>query len=43
MFYVLQNDGIGCTSIYGTKLDDENFIAKHTRPGLFSMVLFLSP
>jgi peptidyl-prolyl isomerase H (cyclophilin H) len=42
MFYVLQNDGTGCTSIDGTKFDDENFIAKHTRPVQFSMVLFLS-
>lgn len=33
-----QGDGSGCVSIYGSKLDDENFIAKHTGPGLLSMV-----
>ena len=42
LFYVLQNDGTGCISIYGTKFDDENFIAKHTGPGLLSMVFILS-
>lgn len=36
--FFLQGDGSGCTSIYGHKFDDENFIAKHTGPGLLSMV-----
>lgn len=33
-----QGDGSGCVCIYGSKFDDENFIAKHTGPGLLSMV-----
>uniref|UniRef100_A0A175YER6 Peptidyl-prolyl cis-trans isomerase n=1 Tax=Daucus carota subsp. sativus TaxID=79200 RepID=A0A175YER6_DAUCS len=32
-----RGDGSGCVSIYGSKFDDENFIAKHTGPGLLSM------
>ncbi|KAG5539230.1 hypothetical protein RHGRI_019710 [Rhododendron griersonianum] len=35
----LKGDGSGCVSIYGSNFEDENFIAKHTGPGLLSMVI----
>ncbi|KAJ7521056.1 hypothetical protein O6H91_19G035900 [Diphasiastrum complanatum] len=33
----VKGDGTGCVSIYGSRFDDENFIAKHTGAGLLSM------
>ncbi|MQL99474.1 hypothetical protein Taro_032189 [Colocasia esculenta] len=33
----IKGDGSGCVCIYGSKFEDENFIAKHTGPGLLSL------
>lgn len=33
----LKADGTGCLSIYGSRFDDENFVGRHTGPGLLSM------
>lgn len=37
LIVLFKGDGTGMCSIYGTKFQDENFIIKHTEPGMLSM------
>lgn len=34
---ITKGNGMGGESIYGNRFDDENFLLKHTKPGLLSM------
>ena len=39
----IAGDGRGGESIYGNKFPDENFIKKHVKSGLLSMVVYIPP